>query len=75
MKLTGPFVWLEPEGEDDNNEDEDDNNKEHGQFMPPRGRFEELTFQRTDLVLAFTTLAQFGAQAATGEFFIFHFGI
>ena len=30
---------------------------------------------RDELVLTFTTLAQFGAQAATGEFFIFHFGV
>jgi hypothetical protein len=68
LKLTGPLVISWPF-------EEDEHMMERGQLMKLSRRFAQLTFQRDELVLTFTTLAQFGAQAATGEFFIFHFGV
>ena len=50
--------------------DEDEHMMQLKEFMTLGGHFEQLTFQRDELVHTFTTLAQFGAQAATGEFFI-----
>lgn len=68
LQLTGPFVMSWPF-------EEDEHLMERGQFMRLGGHFEPLLFRRDELVQTFTTLAQFGAQAATGEYFIFHFGV
>lgn len=67
LKLQGPFCWQWPFDEDEHLVSEDQ--------LHMFGNYEHLDIDRDWLVEMLTTLAWFGEQAKTGEFFILHLGI
>lgn len=67
LRLQGEYSWQWPFDESEHLVSED----QLGTF----GRYEYVEIDRDELVRVLTLLAQFGEQAATGEFFIFHVGI
>ena len=67
LRLQGGFSWQWPYDESEHLVSEEE--------LDTMGRYTQLEVERDSLVQQLTTLAQFGAQAATGKFFILHLGV
>jgi hypothetical protein len=67
FQLRGSFSWQWPYEESEHLIAENE--------LGTMGHYQYLSVDRDSLVQRLTKLAEFGAQAATGEFFIFHIGI
>jgi hypothetical protein len=67
LRLHGLFSWRWPYDESEHLVSEDE--------LHTMGRYMQLEVDRDSFVQQLTTLAQFGAQASTGKFFILHLGI
>ncbi|GCF07604.1 hypothetical protein [Dictyobacter arantiisoli] len=67
LRLKGPFDWQWPYQESEHIMNEDQ--------LETLGQYTQLEIDRDRLIQQLTTLAQFGKQAATGDFFILHLGI